>query len=115
MFRAVIDPDPTDIQAIEAERRRKVARTEDRQRVDADDLKWLMSSPRGRRLAAQIRAASDWDAEPFDSNALTMARRVGRQSVWRSLKADIEAACPESLPLMDKEQIEADVRDRNYN
>jgi len=111
----VIDPDPTDIQAIEADRRRRTARSEDRARVDADDLKWLMSSPRGRRVAAQIRAACDWDMDPGDTNSMLQSRRVGKQAVWRSIKADIEAACPESLPLMDKEQTEANARDRNSN
>lgn len=76
-----------------------LAEAEARRQFDAqtevDDLKWLLSNKRGRRIAARIlERAGVWRLS-FSPNALTMAFNEGGRNVGLGLLAQITQHCPE--------------------
>ena len=72
-------------------------------RTEIDDLKWLMSSKRGRRIAYRmLEKAGVWRLS-FNTNALTMAFNEGRKNEGLSLLANITTHCPDRYSEMMKE------------
>lgn len=75
----------------------------ERRRED-EDMKWLMSSRQGRRIVRRILDQTAVPTgDPFNVNALVMARNVGIQETGRRLLALIESCCPEQRATMDRE------------
>lgn len=98
--------DPTDIRSQEltaedAEKRSRIAHD-----LEIDDIKWLMSDKRGRRIAYRaIERAGVW-LSSFNTNALSMSFNEGRRNEGLRLLVQITTHCPERYNTMLKESKE---------
>lgn len=95
--------DPLDLEAQQKaqnetrERAALAAKTED------EDVRWLMSSKRGRRIAHRwLVRAGVWQLS-FNTNALTMAFNEGRRNEGLALTAKLMVLCPEHYTTLLKE------------
>lgn len=98
--------DPLDIRSQEdaqhlAEQRARLA-----QRLEVDDLKWLMSDKRGRRFVHRLLDRAGVWRSSFNTNALTMAFAEGQRNEGLRLLAHIQGHCPERGTEMLKESNE---------
>lgn len=80
--------DPAQVKA----RKNKAKRAQD---ALYGSLKAVLSTPEGKRVIWNILAESGIEADPFNSNALWMAKAVGAQGIGRYIKILISKACPE--------------------
>lgn len=71
--------------------------------TEADDLRWLMSDKRGRRIAWRLLGESGVYQTSFNSEPLHMAFKEGRRSRGLDLIAAIDQHCPERFSEMQKE------------
>jgi hypothetical protein len=95
--------DPTDLAGQqldkrEAEERRRIARAR-----EIADLKWLMRSPRGRRLMWRFMTMSRTFQLSFSPNAMQMAFNEGNRNLGLQLLDEVMTLCPELFPVMQKE------------
>lgn len=100
--------DPFDIAGQEkavADRKEKHERT---QRRDADDLKWLMSDKRGRRVMWRLLETTGVFRNPYAGKEGDTAFRCGVMNVGQMLFADLNVHCPERYALMVTEQSDND-------
>lgn len=95
--------DPTDIRAEE----RAQADTETRRRLSKDtedsDIKWLMSSKRGRRIVWRQLDAAGIFRTSFSTNAMSMAFAEGNRNYGLKLLGIVHIVCPELYPVMVRE------------
>ena len=97
-------PDPFDHAALEAQQQRRGDKAKLEAQREADDLKWLMGSRRGRRLVwRQLERAGVFRLS-FNTNAMQMAFAEGGRNEGLRTLAQIHATCPESYAEMLKEQ-----------
>ena len=90
-----MEHDPLDLTGQQAAREERQDRTKLAAQVEGDDIKWLMSSKRGRRVVnRQLERAGVWQLS-FNTNALTMAFAEGRRNEGLALLAAITAHCPD--------------------
>lgn len=96
--------DPTDIQSQES----RQADAELRKRLTKDteeaDLKWFMSSKRGRRIIWRLLDRTGVFRLSFNTNAMAMAFAEGNRNEGLRTMAQIHALCPELYHVMVKEQ-----------
>lgn len=94
------------------ESRREEAQKLSEQKADefAEDLKWMMGNPRGRRLAFWLLSEAGplrttFREVPMRSQymALAMAYEEGRKQLGYALFAKLNAICPELYAKMMKE------------
>ena len=83
------------------------------QRVEVDDLKWVMSNKRGRRFVAGLLERAGVFRTSFNTNALQMAFNEGNRNEGLRLIALLTAECPDRYAEMLKESAENDRRDRH--
>jgi hypothetical protein len=100
--------DPTDLRAQEqtrddAKRRDRVAQT-----AENEDIKWLMSSKRGRRIVWRLLDRAGVFRLSFNTNAMQMAFAEGNRNFGNRILSLIHAHVPELYPTMVKEN--TDVR-----
>src|SRR3569833_3301998 len=87
--------DPLDIHAQELSREEAQQRAQLAAQTEAEDIKWLMSSKRGRRIARRILdRAGVWQLS-FNTNALTMAFGEKHHNENLALLAKIHEHCPQ--------------------
>lgn len=103
--------DPLDVRAQEraradAEIRGKLARE-----TEEGDVKWLMSSRRGRRIVWRILERCGVFRLSFNSNSMTMAFNEGQRNEGLRLLSLIHQLCPELYPVMVREQNERNTDD----
>ena len=97
-------PDPFDHASQEAQQRQRADKARLETQREADDLKWLMGSRRGRRIVwRQLERAGVYRLS-FNTNAMQMAFAEGARNEGLRLLALINATCPESYLDMLKEQ-----------
>lgn len=96
--------DPLDIRGQDASREEAQQRTRLAHHVEAEDIKWLMNSKRGRRIARRILERAGVFQLSFNTNALTMAFAEGRRNEGLALMAVITEHCPERYTEMMKEK-----------
>lgn len=96
--------DPQDIEAqTQAQADRQTARKLD-QDSEESDLKWLLSSRRGRRIVWRLLDQAGVFRSSFSQNAMQMAFNEGNRNYGQRTLAQIHTHCPELYPLMVKEQ-----------
>jgi hypothetical protein len=77
-------------------------------REDIDDVKWLMSNKRGRRIVYRLlERAGVWRLS-FHTNALQMAFNEGTRNEGLAMLAKLGEHCPEMYSLMLKEHKDDD-------
>lgn len=87
---------------------RSESRTRDKlaQQTEAEDVKWLMSSKRGRRIVWRVLDRAGVYRLSFNTNSMTMAFNEGARNEGLRMLSTIHAASPEMYPLMQKEASE---------
>lgn len=96
--------DPFDIDAQEQERASRGDRVKQAQRTEADDLKWMMSSKRGRRIIWRLLEQSGVYRLSFDQNAMRMAFNEGNRNFGLALLSKVHELTPELYSTMVQEQ-----------
>jgi len=97
--------DPTDIRSqdrakADADKREQLAKE-----TEESDLKWLMSSKRGRRIVWRLLDRAGVFRLSFNTNAMAMAFAEGNRNEGLRLLAQIHALCPELYPVMLKDNV----------
>jgi len=103
--------DPTDIVGQQRSDAEAAARKRTLRETEIADLKWLMSSPRGRRLAWRELGFCRIYTDGFDRNAMEMARVAGMRAVGLWLLSELQAASPEMIPVMEEENRKKEQQD----
>ena len=96
--------DPTDLRGQQADKREADARKKVVRDIEVADVKWLMSSPRGRRIMWRLLELSGPFRLSFDTNAMKMAFNEGNRNLGNQLFHEVMTLCPELYPVMVKEQ-----------
>ena len=111
--------DPIDLRGQELSKEEAEARARVLRETEIADVKWLMSSPRGRRLVWRLLAISGVFQSSFDQNSMKMAFNEGRRNFGNQLFDEVMTFCPEMFPVMqrdardNKEQQDGTKRDGN--
>ena len=101
--------DPLDLRSQERQKEEREVRDRiDRENEEAD-IKWLMSSKRGRRVMWRLLDQAGVFKLSFNTNAMTMAFAEGNRNYGLRALSLIHALCPELYPTMTKEN----TNDRN--
>lgn len=96
--------DPTDLRGQQVDKREAEARRKGIRETEVADVKWLMSSPRGRRIMWRLLDLSGPFRLSFDTNAMKMAFNEGSRNLGNQLFNEVMMLCPELYPVMVKEQ-----------
>jgi len=78
------------------------------ERQEKDDLIWLMSGKRGRRVVRKLLERAGVWRMSFNTNALQMAFNEGMRNEGLALTAKLMAYCPDSYAKMLTENKEDD-------
>lgn len=95
--------DPLDLSGQERTRVQRELTATERQRRDAEDLKWLMSDARGRRVVWQQLEGAMVFVSTFNTSGSLTAFNEGKRSGGLQLMNSIMAACPDRFFQMLKE------------
>lgn len=82
---------------------RKLQRKHAREVEDAD-IRWLMSSKKGRRIVWRLLEQSELFTQEFRPDGLWLAFAAGRRHFGGSILEQIHTLCPELWPVMVKER-----------
>jgi 3-oxoacyl-(acyl-carrier-protein) synthase len=96
--------DPTDVRGQESDKREAEAHKRLARKAEIDDLTWLMSSKKGRRIVWRLLDLSGPFRLSFDPNAMKMAFNEGNRNLGNQLLNEVMTHCPEMYPVMVKEQ-----------
>ena len=105
--------DPTDLRGQQEEKSESEARKRLIREGEIADVKWLMSSRRGRRVMWRLLDLSGPFRLSFDTNALKMAFAEGNRNLGNQLFNEVMILCPEMYAVMVKEQGDDRNRDRD--
>ncbi|MFI9652833.1 Bbp19 family protein [Guyparkeria halopsychrophila] len=100
--------DPTDIPAQDRDQRDKELRGRLARETEDADLKWLMESRQGRRIAWRILDRAGVFRLSFDTEPLVMAFREGARNEGLRVLARIHELCPDRYPQMMREMTDDD-------
>lgn len=96
--------DPLDIRGQERAKADKDLRDRLARESEEADVKWLMSSKRGRRVVWRLLDQSGVFRISFNPNAMQMAFTEGNRNFGLRTLAMVHTLCPELYPTMLKEQ-----------
>ncbi len=96
--------DPLDVRSAEQKKREADARKRLVRETEIADVKWLMSSKKGRRFMWRLLDLSGPFRLSFDPNAMRMAFNEGNRNLGNQLFDEVMTLCPEMYPVMVKEQ-----------
>lgn len=97
------DYDPTDSAAQVKQRKDRELKQKLLDKTEHDDIEWLMSSKRGRRILWRFLDRAGVYRSSFSQNSMTMAFNEGVRNEGLRLVAAIHAAAPEQFATMMKE------------
>jgi len=89
------DINPTDTAALEARSEKIQAKNRLAATTEVDDIKWLMSTKRGRRIVHRQLDKAGVFRLSFHTNALQMAFNEGNRNQGNALLALVTEHCPE--------------------
>ncbi len=95
--------DPLDLRSQERSKSEQESRDRLARENEEDDLKWLMSSKRGRRIIWRLLGQSGVFRLSFNTNAVAMAFAEGNRNFGNRTITMINTICPELYPTMVKE------------
>lgn len=98
------DYDPEDVQSQQRAKADADLRTRLAKDTEEADLRWLMSSKRGRRIVWRALDRAGVFRLSFNTNAMTMAFNEGNRNEGLRVLAQIHTLCPEMYAVMLKEQ-----------
>lgn len=99
--------DPTDLRGQQDDKREADARKRLVREEEIADVRWLMSSERGRRIMWRLLALAGTFRLSFNTNAMQMAFNEGNRNLGNQLFSEVMTHCPERYPAMVKEQQDA--------
>lgn len=79
-------------------------KTENARKTFVEDVKWLMSSPRGRRLVWWLLSKSGVNRTSFNNSGSVMAFNEGQRNIGLMLQAEVLDASPDAYMTMLTEQ-----------
>ena len=97
------DYDPLNTKANEQARKDREDRESQNSRQAAEDLKWLMSDKRGRRIMWRLLSITGVFRNPFTGTSQTFFN-CGEMNIGQRYLADITDNCPERFIEMQQEQ-----------
>ena len=98
------DYNPLDLKGLQKSKdNKKFTEKLDRQNEESD-IKWLMSSKRGRRFVWRLLEQAGVFRSSFNTNAMTMSFSEGNRNYGLQLLNLVHTLCPELYPTMIKEQ-----------
>lgn len=95
--------DPTDTQAQDVEAATHHVEAKRKAQQQADDLKWLMRHPQGRRIVTRIFEKTGIRRTPFNTSGSVMSFNAGMQNIGLWLEAEILEATPDDYLRLLKE------------
>ena len=95
--------DPTDIHTQQKAEEAKAAKAELRREDEEEDVRWLMGSPRGRRMVRRLLDRSGVYKPSFSTNAIDMAFKEGNRNYGCWLLLTVSTHCPDLYLLLLKE------------
>ena len=96
--------DPLDIRGQERTKAERDLRDKLTRDAEESDIKWLMSSKRGRRFLWRLLDQAGVFRLSFNTNAMTMSFAEGNRNFGLRTLDMIHTLCPELYPTMVKEQ-----------
>lgn len=102
-LRGMSNYDPMDLRAQERAKADKELRDKLALETEGADLKWLVSTKRGRRIVWRLLEQSGVFRLSFSTNAMQMAFNEGSRNSGNRLLALITEVVPEVVPVMMKE------------
>jgi hypothetical protein len=103
--------DPTDLRGQERVQQEDADRKRLLRETEIADVKWLMSSERGRRIIWRLLRTAGVFQLSFDQNAMKMAFNEGQRNFGNQILDNVMKVCPEQFPAMLKEQQDGSRRD----
>lgn len=97
------DHDPLDIRGQERAQAERNLRERIARENEDSDVKWLMSSKRGRRFVWRLMDQAGTFRSVFNTNAMAMAFAEGNRNTGLRILAMVTSLCPEHYPAMLKE------------
>jgi hypothetical protein len=82
--------------------------------TEDDDLRWLMGQKRGRRIVWWFLSLCKVYQDPFDTNALSMARNCGAKQFGILILARILQICPNDHATMTNENSRNNATSREH-
>lgn len=79
-------------------------RQDDARKTFVEDIRWLMSSPRGRRLVWWLLGKCGVNRTSFNNSGSVMAFNEGQRNIGLMLQAEVLESSPESYMTMLNEQ-----------
>jgi hypothetical protein len=95
--------DPLDTEANDQHRKTIAEQARLAELREAEDIKWLMSSKRGRRIVNRLLQVAGVFRLSFHTNALQMSFNEGNRNTGLRLLAAITEHCPERYAEMTEE------------
>lgn len=106
---------PTDIVGQEQAEQDRKLRDKLEQENEQADIRWLMSSKRGRRIVWRMMAEAGVFRSVFNTNAMAMAFTEGNRNLGLRLFNIVITACPDLFSVMKKEMNDDGSDDANRN
>ena len=101
-----IDHDPLDIKGQEEVEHNRNVKAYLAQETEEADIKWLMSSKRGRRIIWRLLDQAGVFRTVFNTNALQMSYNEGYRNGGLRTLAAVQLYCPELYSIMQKENVD---------
>jgi len=98
------DYNPLDLKAQQKSKDSKKSADRIERQNEESDIKWLMSSKRGRRFVWRLLEQAGVFRSSFNTNAMAMSFGEGNRNYGLQLLNLIHTLCPELYPTMIKEQ-----------
>ena len=102
-----MEHDPLDIHSQEATQAEQALTARLARETEEADVKWLMSSKRGRRIVWRLLDQSGVFRSSFNPTAMVMAFNEGNRNYGNRTLALVHQYCPEMYPQMMKENTDA--------
>lgn len=96
--------DPTDLHQFDADTEAQVAKDEAAAQQDAEDIKWLMASKQGRRVAWRLLARTKVFHNPFAAVDPQTNFSCGEMNVGQWFLAEVMEHSPDAFLQMFKER-----------
>jgi len=95
--------DPLDIKSQERAQEDRELRDRVERENEGEDIKWLMSDKRGRRVLWRLMDQAGVFRSSFNTNAMAMAFAEGNRNYGLRILSMIHINCPRQYPVMMKE------------
>lgn len=93
-----------DFDELTEEQQAQQRKAEDARKTFVEDVKWLMSSPRGRRIVWWLLSKAGVYRTSFNNSGSVMAFNEGQRNLGLMMQAEISDICHDQFVTMLQEQ-----------